>query len=408
LDEIESSDKFIRQLNGLDVNDEEPNWKKYDKIVLRFSAYYTETFPAEHSPETSRIRNVEIYFYLENDSVQIYEAVIPNSGLPQGTVLKRGVVMKPDNKQHLTIMDFNVGKDIEIYGRVYHILGCDLTTRELLKSFGFQSIPENKERPKDESIMEAARKKGRGIDHNKPPSLAGNRVETKLKQFLENDKKVLKFYGVWDDSKSKYGSEHEMIIYYFLADDTIEVCKKCAPGYSPSFTSTGHSGGLTIFLRRQKVPKIGFSSNSAETKNLSTNKNLEFYRPKDFVIGSDIDIYGRKIKLTGCDETILRFSAKLATDKKVDKDRDFVVSFFPVDGSFFIFEQHKQNSGIKEGKYLERGFIRRPDGHYYKSTDLQLGNTLVFWKHPFILTGVDEFTKNYVSNHKNLFPLLNV
>ena len=41
-------------------------------------------------------------------------------------------------------------------------------------------------------------------------------------QFLEHDREVLRFYGYWDDSDTAFGDVHDMILHYFLADDTIE------------------------------------------------------------------------------------------------------------------------------------------------------------------------------------------
>ena len=41
-------------------------------------------------------------------------------------------------------------------------------------------------------------------------------------QFLEHDREVLRFFGYWDDSDTAFGDVHDMVLHYFLADDTIE------------------------------------------------------------------------------------------------------------------------------------------------------------------------------------------
>ena len=41
--------------------------------------------------------------------------------------------------------------------------------------------------------------------------------------FYSYGKKVLRFYGVWDDTGSLYGDLIHVRMHYFLADDTIEV-----------------------------------------------------------------------------------------------------------------------------------------------------------------------------------------
>ena len=48
-----------------------------------FNAYYKQTVhesPAEHF----RVRPVNIYYYLEDDSISVVEPHVENSGMPQG------------------------------------------------------------------------------------------------------------------------------------------------------------------------------------------------------------------------------------------------------------------------------------------------------------------------------------
>jgi len=44
-----------------------------------------------------------------------------------------------------------------------------------------------------------------------------------LKQFLDHDRHVLRFFCYWDDSEAMFGDPREMVLHYFLADDTIEI-----------------------------------------------------------------------------------------------------------------------------------------------------------------------------------------
>ena len=52
--------------------------------VLRFYAYFQEAIE-EKQEERYRIRNCVILFYLEDDSIQVNEQAVENSGIPQGT-----------------------------------------------------------------------------------------------------------------------------------------------------------------------------------------------------------------------------------------------------------------------------------------------------------------------------------
>ena len=55
--------------------------------VLKFNAWYKQT--VHESPnEHYRVRHVNIYYYLEDDSISVVEPVIENSGMPQGEEIK--------------------------------------------------------------------------------------------------------------------------------------------------------------------------------------------------------------------------------------------------------------------------------------------------------------------------------
>ena len=60
-----------------------PAWVAYDRQVLSFNGYFQEAVH-EKNDEQFRIRKVKIFFYLEDDSVQVNEPPIENSGIPQG------------------------------------------------------------------------------------------------------------------------------------------------------------------------------------------------------------------------------------------------------------------------------------------------------------------------------------
>ena len=53
--------------------------------VLSFDAYFHESVVPTISREGFRIRPVKVFFYLEDDSIQVIEPTLDNSGIPQGT-----------------------------------------------------------------------------------------------------------------------------------------------------------------------------------------------------------------------------------------------------------------------------------------------------------------------------------
>ena len=60
------------------------------------------------------------------------------------------------------------------------------------------------------------------IDGSMQPLRPYERRDT-LKQFLDYDRRVLRFYVFWDDSDNMFGDKRQMVLHYFLSDDTIEI-----------------------------------------------------------------------------------------------------------------------------------------------------------------------------------------
>ena len=70
-----------------------------------------------------------MYYYLEDDAMQIVEPKMENSGVPQGNFMKRHRVPKDDDPSEpdafYTLDDLNIGAEITIYGRTFHIVDCN-------------------------------------------------------------------------------------------------------------------------------------------------------------------------------------------------------------------------------------------------------------------------------------------
>ena len=90
--------------------------------------------------------------------------------------------------------------------------------------------------------------------------------EDTLRQFLENDRRVLRFYCFWDDTDSMFGDPRECVLHYFLADDTIEFREIIPP-------NSGRDA-VPLFLKRQKLPKVCVSSVNLGLKNLTCSYNF--------------------------------------------------------------------------------------------------------------------------------------
>lgn len=246
----------------------------------------------------------------------------------------------------------------------------------------------------------------------------------KLRQFLENNKKVLRFWCVWDERTSMYGDRRPYVLHYFLEDDSVEILE----------VNENNSGRdpFPIFLKRGPLPKVPVKTNT--TLNPKYRKE-HCYGPGDFRLGTFINVLNRDFYIHDCDnftkawyrdnlgygeedltavdikepilpkpraalppyngygtiedslqnclslvpkppkrdlhklmnkdKIILRFVAKIVdTDthrhSATDLARRFIVSYFMMDDSLLIFEPPVRNTGIAGGKFLERQKIYKP------------------------------------------------
>lgn len=67
-----------------------------------------------------QIRKVKIYFFLEDGTIQVVEPKVENSGVAQGTLICRQRIRFPPpmDANFYDILDFNIGREMEFYGRV--------------------------------------------------------------------------------------------------------------------------------------------------------------------------------------------------------------------------------------------------------------------------------------------------
>ncbi|XP_076482302.1 EF-hand domain-containing family member C2 isoform X2 [Bombus vancouverensis nearcticus] len=283
-----------------------PPWIAYDGQRLMFKAFFQETVN-ERWKAAYQIRVVNISFFLEDGTMKISEPSVDNSGLEQGVLLRRQRIPMPDpvRYRYYDIIDLNIGKEPELFGRVYKIVDCDKFTRQFLNRMGI-AVPDPIEIPKDPYLELHKRETF--------PKKPKQKVDTRG-DFLKYDKQVLRFYGYWDDTDNLYGVVHDLEIYYYLADNTIEI-KENLP------SNSGRDSGST-FLRRMQVPKIFSEMGSIGTGNAFTVLNVmgddtshgyytidplntgkvrrEYYKENELSIGAQVNIFGRIIVITDMD-----------------------------------------------------------------------------------------------------------
>lgn len=433
-----------------------PAFVAYDKLVLRFGAYFKESV-VESREENYRMRVVDIVCYLEDDSIAVIEKAQENSGIPQGQLVKRHRIPNPDRPgDFFNAGDLRVGANVTIYGKTFHIANCDSFTRNYCDEQG-DPQPSNEVIPEDPYLK--ARKaavNAKGAPTKVKPAM------DHYAQFLKYDGEVLVFYALWDDSDSLYGEQRKFMLRYFLADDTVEVneiykpncgydpypkffrrgrlhrtSKLPQPGEEPAFISdadlrvgqTVPVAGRNFFLydcndrtREYYRAKYGVEMEAVEIEEVDNDAPpaAEVVIPQHTGFGSQEDSLGsvhalvpkppRKdiVKLVKNEGKMLRFSARLDTTHPADAERRFIVSFHLMDDTLQIFEPPRRNSGMVAGKFLERGKVNGPDGLPIRACDLFVGGVLEVLAQRFILLDADEFTLRYMEDHDAEFPMSSV
>ncbi|KAG7205804.1 hypothetical protein KM043_007749 [Ampulex compressa] len=432
-----------------------PHYALFAQKCLSFKAFFRQGV-FNSANEHFRIRYVNILYFLEDDTVCIIEPTIDNAGFPQGKLVKRHKVTKNTSGDFFHWKDLNVGIDICIYGVVYHIVDCDLFTREFLSSQGID-VGDREDAPPDPYLQ--TRAFSLRVPERITPIPDDNR-----RRFLEYDRMVLSFDATWNEDAYQ--------IMYFLSDDTIAIREIAKPnnGKDP----------VSMLLRRMKIPKdwknmpSSFPSSYME---YGDTEVAEYYTPKDFAVGNTVFIFNRRFLLHDCDaftrkyyrdmlgisqpEKIplpsqksapameyrapphikfgtpedtystclsfvprkprknvvrqllnfpkkLRYSLRMEAVHPEDENRNFVLEYSLSEGTILIVEIEKRNSGRREGCFLKATLVPKPgtnkdDPEYYTPQDLFIGAKINVFNHRFIVNGADLFVYRYIEANPEKF-----
>jgi len=269
-----------------------PNFVVLDKKVLYFKGYMKSTVH-ESALENYRVRYFKIYYYLEDDTISIGEPEVENSGLPQGPFLSRCALPNASGKQYHW-SDLNIGKNLEVFGKVLRLYECNNATKTFLSSEGI-IVPAEETPPSDPYSFSR-----KAVDHPNYVHATPNDFD-KQKQFLVLDRKVLRFFCQWEDPSSS-GAKLNAVLFYFLMDDTIEVRElhDANDGRDP----------FPVFLRRMRVPRdhrnlpTEFPSSTLEVSEVEVK---DYLNPADLCTGNDVTVFGRTFYLHDCDEFTREF-----------------------------------------------------------------------------------------------------
>ena len=182
----------------------------------------------------------------------------------------------------MTAYDIRIGEPLTLYGRVIYLYNCDDYTREFYEKIGEPqgpSIPYENDQWTTTKTNKWVPKKDAQMKEYLEKKLGGGKVNPE-KQFLENDRKVLKFYTKFEGAA--------YILHYFLADDTLEIREVSLPnsGKDP----------FPVTVKRQKLPRHFALNQPGQT--YAEN----FIKAEDLSIGLGLEVYGKVFEIQGCDE----------------------------------------------------------------------------------------------------------
>ena len=102
---------------------------------------------------------------------------------------------------------------------------------------------------------------------------------------------------------------------------------------------------------------------------------------------------------------ILRFVCRKIGPFADDNIKKFLLSFYCGDDSLMLYLQTERNSGVLNGKYLERQKYKNDvTGEYFKMSDLYMGAVLNINKQQFQIVSADEYSLNFMFQKPELFP----
>ncbi|CAH1403259.1 unnamed protein product [Nezara viridula] len=277
----------------------QPHFLLFANKCLTFKAFFKQSV-VESPDEYYRVRIVNIIYFLEDDTITVMEPKVENAGFLQGRLVKRARIPKFGMGEYWHWKDINLGMDMDIYGIVYHICDCDQYTRAWLESQGIEL-----DQPEDMPIDPYSQK--RGVINNVQQRVTPNVDEDKLKKFLDYDKRILRFYAVWDRRMEENGSLEKYKIYYYLQDDTMDIYEDQDTGEVRIFDSKA-------ILKKVKIPK----AKNTLRKDLvplvyepSDDDVLQYYSPCDLVVGKTVFLMGRRFYLYDCDDFTRKYYQKI-------------------------------------------------------------------------------------------------
>ncbi|KAL5109814.1 EF-hand domain-containing protein 1 [Taenia crassiceps] len=271
-----------------------------DRQVLRFFAVWDDT-----KELFGDLRKFSILYYLSDDTMEVRDHHTRNDGRDPCSILIRRhrfpknrdnipvtfpvvcmEISSDEVKEYYSPKDLRIGESIVIYGRTFLLYDCDSFTKAwYYQNFGLTDfkpihVEQNEpiKRELERSYCNDSDFLGHNHNSNQTKPFFGRQVEQSTRELR---------YGAKLASVHPNDSLRKFIISYRLIDDTIHI-------WEVPVRNSGFPAGT--FLKQTRIAKPG-----------STAEKPDYYGPKDFYIGSIIDVFGTRFLITEADEYVVKF-----------------------------------------------------------------------------------------------------
>lgn len=261
------------------------------QMTLHYLAYYVEDVRGS-ALETQRARIVRFDYFVEDDTLRVYEPREDNSGLDQGMHLKRHKAFTDDG-QRVTPLIITIGSQLTLFGTTYTIVDADARTRAFaLRQLGLelgerQPIPPRYVHPPTKRLhCVRPTTVVYDVGYKENPTLGFySRAGDTRGQFQDHAGEVLRFEAEWTDAAAG-GDTHTLLLHYYLADDTLELIE-------PPYHNSGR-GPFVKVLARQRLPRVAVAA--APTPAPTGAARLGFQSPEEASAGVSAELEAKRMQ----------------------------------------------------------------------------------------------------------------
>eukprot|EP00747_Dinoflagellata_sp_TGD_P211066 gnl/TRDRNA2_/TRDRNA2_84270_c1_seq1.p1 gnl/TRDRNA2_/TRDRNA2_84270_c1~~gnl/TRDRNA2_/TRDRNA2_84270_c1_seq1.p1 ORF type:complete len:576 (-),score=143.73 gnl/TRDRNA2_/TRDRNA2_84270_c1_seq1:146-1732(-) len=286
--------------------------------------------------------------------------------------------------------------------------------------------------------------------------IGGGHVNADMQQFMEWDRKVLRFYAVLDDLKTTTFERRPFTLLFYLGDDTVEIREQyplnCGRDTFPLYFRRGKMPlgdvevrgpmdqarkkeemvcakdfNLGIHMKLMNNDYYVYDCDPWTREYFKTELGIELperydvrlpertvprpptppytgYGSHEDSMGSVLTLVPKPpkkdfVKLFKNEGKVLRWTARFHNAKAEDADRLFVVNYYLYDDCLSIHEPPQRNIGIITGKFLEKAIWENQiTGRLFQPEDMAPGKVIKACNRAFIILEPDAYTKKWLSD----------